>query len=189
MKRQEKTQDCFGRKDAKCRQGLVEKCEDLQEQTRALVRVKCRRMVQHVFCIFCFGSENWSWSHATLDRIRRWETKAMSRLFASKKEEDETRANYCTRTARVDRKIVVKMHFPFLSEVIVDSIWRLMDWACDERPNAVINTLKQVFRWRSTKWWQSTEVVEMKKKKDPKTRWKHERSWAQPWVCLGQSVQ
>ena len=51
------------------------------------------------------------------------------------------------------RKIWVKMNLPFLSDVIAASTWRAMGWACDERPNAVVNPLKQV----------STEAVEMKK--------------------------
>ena len=38
-------------------------------------RVKCRRIVDHVYSVFCFGSENWSWSLTTLDRIKGWETK------------------------------------------------------------------------------------------------------------------
>ena len=33
---------------------------------------------------------------------------------------------------------------------------------CDGRPNAVIDTLKSVFRWRSTKWWQPTQARGMK---------------------------
>ena len=39
-----------------------------------------------------------------------------------------------------------------------------MGLVCDERLNAVINTLRQVFRWRSTKWWQSTQASGMKKR-------------------------
>ena len=31
-------------------------------------RVKCKGVVEHVFIVFCFGSENWSWSQAILDR-------------------------------------------------------------------------------------------------------------------------
>ena len=27
-------------------------------------RVKCRRMVEHVYSVFCFGSENWSWNQS-----------------------------------------------------------------------------------------------------------------------------
>ena len=48
-------------------------------------RVKCRRMVKHVYSVFCCGSENWSWRHASLDIIEGWETKAMRRVFRFKK--------------------------------------------------------------------------------------------------------
>ena len=46
-----------------------------------LSRVKCRRMVEHVCSVFCFGRENWFWNQAILDRIKGWETKATKRLF------------------------------------------------------------------------------------------------------------
>ena len=75
-------------------------------------RVKCSRMVEHLYSVFCFGGENWSW---TLDRIKAWETKAMKHLVRFKEEEeDEVWAAYCTRTARVARKIWTKMKLPFL---------------------------------------------------------------------------
>ena len=38
-------------------------------------RERCRRMVEYVHSVFCFGSENGSWIQATLDRIKGWETK------------------------------------------------------------------------------------------------------------------
>ena len=69
-------------------QTQAERCEHFKDVPR---RVKCRRMVEYVYSMFfLLWSENWSWSHATLDRIRRWETKAMSRLSRFKKEEDDT---------------------------------------------------------------------------------------------------
>ena len=86
-----------------------------------------------------------SLSHATLDRVKGWETQLMRRVFRFK-EENEMRADYYTRTERVARKIWTKMKLPFLSEVIADSLWGAMGWVCDQWPNAVINTLKQVFR-------------------------------------------
>ena len=46
-------------------------------------RVKCRRMVEHVQSVFCFGSGTWSWSRATLDRIKGWGIMAMRRVFRS----------------------------------------------------------------------------------------------------------
>ena len=33
-------------------------------------RVKCRRMVEIVYSVFCFGIDNRSWSQKTLDRIK-----------------------------------------------------------------------------------------------------------------------
>ena len=39
--------------------------------------------------VFCFGSDNWSLSHATLDRIQGLETKTMRRIFRFEQEEDE----------------------------------------------------------------------------------------------------
>ena len=36
-----------------------------------------------------------------------------------------------------------------MSEVIAESMWRAMGWVCDQRPNADINTLKHVFKWRN----------------------------------------
>ena len=66
---------------------------------------------------------------------------------------------------------------PRVSEVIAECVWRAVGWVCDERANAVISTSKQVFRWRSTKWWQSTKAVEMKTDPRNHTWWKHKRSW------------
>ena len=41
--------------------------------------------------------------------------------------------------------------FACLPEMIADSMWRAMGWVCDEKPNALIHTLKQVSRRRNTK--------------------------------------
>ena len=49
-------------------------------------RAKCRRKVEHVKSVFCFGSENWSWSQAIFDRnIKGGKQKAMRRSFRIKK--------------------------------------------------------------------------------------------------------
>ena len=37
------------------------------------------------------------------------------------------------------------MGLPFLYEVIAESMWRAMGWACDERSNVAINTPKKRF--------------------------------------------
>ena len=122
-------------------------------------RERCRRMVEHVCNVYCLGNENWCGSRATMDRIRKWETKAMRWVFRFKKEEDETWANCCARAARAPK-----------------ACGEQWDGSVMKKPNAVIHTLKQVFRWRSTKSWQSTQAVQMKKDPNNHTRWKH--MWA-----------
>ena len=44
-------------------------------------RIEMQKMVDQVYSVFCFGSENISWSTAILDRMNGWETKVMRRLF------------------------------------------------------------------------------------------------------------
>ena len=41
--------------------------------------------------------------------------------------------------------------FTLSVEVIAESLWRPVGWVFDERPYVVVDTLKQVFGWRSTK--------------------------------------
>ena len=94
----------------------------------------------------------------TFDRIKEWEPKAMSRLYRFKEDKDEKWSDYHTKTQKKGEKILV----PLLSEVIAESMWRAMGWVCYERPNAVINTLKQVFGWRNTKRCHSTQASGMK---------------------------
>ena len=69
------------------------------------------------------------------------------------------------------------MKTPFLSDVIAECMWRAMGWVCDQGPNAVINTLKQVFTWRSTKWWHPTRAVEVKNDPYNHTRFPHMWGW------------
>ena len=90
--------------------------------------------------------------HPDLERIKVWETKTELRLFRFKRQEEETWVDYNARTCGTARKIWIRMGLPFLHEVIAGSMWRAMGWVCDERPNAVINTLRNVYRWRSTSW-------------------------------------
>ena len=70
----------------------------------------------------------------------------MRRLFSSKKEQGETLPEYYTRTARIARTIWTKMKLRILSGVIAESVWRAMEWACDTKPNKVINTLKHALK-------------------------------------------
>ena len=48
-----------------------------------------------------------------------------------------------------------------------------MGWACDEKSNAVINSLKKVYRYRSTRWWLSLQTEMMERDCENHTRWKH----------------
>ena len=102
MNRQGKTHECLGSKDLPW-------------------RAKCRRMVEHVYSVFCFGSENWSWSQ----KQRMGNKGEESFVSMQKRKKMQTGAKYCTRAARVVRKIWVSMELPFfLSEVIAESTGR-----------------------------------------------------------------
>ena len=56
-------------------------------------------------------------------------------------------------------------------------MWRAMEWACDDKENAVIFSLKKVLKWRSTTWCQSLHTRMMKEDPENRTRWKHEWEW------------
>ena len=76
--------------------------------------IKCQRLVDHVYAVFAFGSENWSWTIQTMEKIKGWETKTMTRLFRLKRRKEETWVDYHTRTCDMARKIWVQMGLPFL---------------------------------------------------------------------------
>ena len=88
-----------------------------------------------------------------------------------KKRKNEAWSDYDARTCRKDKKRTVKMGLHFLYEVIAESMWRARGWICDDRPNAVADTLKQVISWRCTKWWQSTQASGMKNDPSNHTKW------------------
>ena len=44
-------------------------------------------------------------------------------------------------------------------------------------PNAVINTLMKVYRWRSTRWWHSLQTEMMERDFEHHARWKHNWGW------------
>ena len=68
-------------------------------------RVKCQRLVGHVYPVFASGSETWSWTQQTLEKIKGWETKITTKLFRLKRQKDETWAEYHTRTSIMEKKI------------------------------------------------------------------------------------
>ena len=53
-------------------------------------KIKCQRLVDHVYAVFAVGSENWSLTIQTMEKIKGWETKTMMRLFHFKRHEEET---------------------------------------------------------------------------------------------------
>ena len=106
-------------------------------------RRKCQRLVDHVFAVFSFGSETWSWTRQTVEKIERWETKIMTKSFLLERQKEGTWVEYETRTSTMARKIWVQMKLPFLflKKKIAESVWRAMGWACNEKWNAVIFSL------------------------------------------------
>ena len=78
------------------------------------------------------------------------------------------------------RKIRIQVGLPFLYERLAESMWRAIEWARDEKPNAVINSLKKVYRWRSTRWWHSLQTEMMELVFENHTRWKHKLEWHNP---------
>ena len=120
--------------------------KDIQTYKSKDVPWKCQRLVDHVYAVFAFGSENWSWTVLTFDKIKGWETKTILRRFRFKRNKEETWVDYHTRTCNTARQIWIQMGLPFLHEVTAECIWRAMGWACDERSNAVLDTPKKVYR-------------------------------------------
>ena len=90
------------------------------------VENKCRRMVNQVYSVFCFGSEHCSWWTAILDRSEGLKIKAVRRLFRFERMEDDLLKEDCMRSARAARFIWKKMKFLFVSEMMTESMWRAM---------------------------------------------------------------
>ena len=51
------------------------------------------------------------------------------------------------------KKDLGKDEITFSVGKIAESMWRAMVWACNDKENAVIDSLKNVYQWRSTRWW------------------------------------
>ena len=49
-------------------------------------KVARRNNATSLYSVFSFGSENWSWTIHTMDRLKRWETKMMMCVFRFKRE-------------------------------------------------------------------------------------------------------
>ena len=104
--------------------------------TSTLVRTFLDREV----AIVKTSCEKWSWTVVTLGEIK---TKTMLRLFQFKTQKEDTWVDCHARTCKIARNIWIQMGLPFLCEVIAESMWRAVGWACYERSNVVINTLQK----------------------------------------------
>ena len=101
----------------------------------------------------------------------------MTKLFCLKRQKEETWVDYQTRTSIMARKIWVKLKLLFLYEKIAESMWRAMEWACNEKENLVMDSLKKVYQWRSTRWWYAVHERMMKEDPENHTSWKHKWCW------------
>ena len=108
-----------------------------------------------------------------------WETKVMTKVFRLKKQKEETWVEHQTGMSIMARKVWENMKLPFLYENISESMWHAMGWLCDEKTNAVIDSLMEVNKWRCTTWWQSLHTSTMKEDPENRTRWKHKWEVAQ----------
>ena len=106
------------------------------------MEVKCRRLVDHFYAVFAFGSENWLWTVLTLDKIKGWETKGMLRLFRFKRQNrDMSRLSF--KDMQNGLKDMDSDGFTiFCMKYLQKACGVPWDWVCDEGPNAAIDTLK-----------------------------------------------
>ena len=78
---------------------------------------------------------------AYTDIYRVW-----SGRYLFKRGKDDTWVEFHARCCTAARKIWIQMGLPLLLEIIAEGMWRAMGWVCDQRPNADIVSLKQVFQ-------------------------------------------
>ena len=90
-------------------------------------------MAEQVYCVFCYGSENWCWSGGILDRFKGCERNKGYHACV------QTLPGYCTRTALAPRTIWQKMKLRFWSEMIAERMRRAMGWTCDTRPRGGVD--------------------------------------------------
>ena len=69
--------------------------------------------MEHVESTFCFGSETWSWSHATLGQNQKMGNSGDESSISFQNKEDETWANSSTRTAQGCQENIGKDDFTF----------------------------------------------------------------------------
>ena len=125
MNRQGKTQDCFtlnrpgriarllGRRDATCKRGLVERCEDLQKQRRAVESEVQKDGGTCLSSLLLWKRKLVMESCHSGQHQRMGNNGDESSVSLQKKEKDETWSDYDTRTARIARNILVNMNLLF----------------------------------------------------------------------------
>ena len=101
----------------------------------------------------------------------------MTKLFRLRRQKDETWVECHTRTCMMARIIWGQTNLSFLYEKIAEGMWRAMGSVCDEKTNALMDSLKKVYKWRCTTWWQSLHKRMMKEDHENRTRWKHKWEW------------
>ena len=164
-----------GGMEAKCKQGLVERCKYLQKQRHAVEGEWSAKGWWNIFKVSpVYEAKIGPGVVATVDRLARWETKVTRMVFRFKKEEDETWANCCTRAARFARKIWTKMGLP---SVWSDRRMFVEPWDGSVTKDPMRWHWSRFFRRRSTRWWQSTQATGMKNDPYNHTRWKHMWGW------------
>ena len=75
----------LGRTSAESSQDVVQGRPNFSGAKTYRGQMKCRRMVAHVYSVFIFGCETWSWSQQATDRAKGRETHGMSIKFSCQK--------------------------------------------------------------------------------------------------------
>ena len=132
-------------------------------------KVKYQRLVDHVYAVFACGSENWSWTIQTSERIKGWETKTMLRLFRSKRHKEETWV------AIWPGRYGYRWACPSCMKELQKVCGEPWDGYETKKSNAVIDTVGKICRWRSTRWWDSLQTDGMDSDDENHTRWMHKR--------------
>ena len=73
-------------------------------------------------------------------------------LFPNQKNEGWNMGRLPDKNVQHGQKDMDTDGFAFPAWKIEENKWRTMGWACDEKSNAVINSLQKVYWWRSTRW-------------------------------------
>ena len=131
MNRQGKTLDAIEERMQSANKSLLEGHSGLQEQTCAVEDQVQKIGGPRVFRLL-FGCANWSCTIQTMDRIKKWETKIMMRLFRFKRGKDETWVEFHTRCCKAARKNGYRWADPFCMKQLLKACGELWDGMCSE---------------------------------------------------------